>query len=337
MTICAITCVKNEGPYLLEWLAHHRALGVDRFIVFSNDCEDGTDALLDEVAKQGWLTHLRQAPAGEQTIQWQALKAVTRHKDYKSADYAVFMDVDEFIVLDPSVADLPALIERGGADAMVLPWRLFGSNGAVDYQDRPVTERFTRAASSSFAAPLGYFFKTLYRREAFARPGVHRPKLRKGETAIWVDAACDGLPAAIADNDKRINCFGHWPAKPLVQLNHYSVRSASEFVVKSDRGLPNKMHLEIGLKYWVSRNWNTVEDTSAQRHAQATAAMRAEITTEVVQQLHRAAADWHQTRFAELIQAEEWLDLFWQISLAGGSEEPSPEMVRRYLRLLGQQ
>ncbi|WP_438960477.1 glycosyltransferase family 2 protein [Nereida sp.] len=75
MNILAITCVKNEGPYLVDWLAHLRAIGVDHVLAFSNDCEDGTDQLLDECATKGWLTHHRQTHEGARTLQWQALKA----------------------------------------------------------------------------------------------------------------------------------------------------------------------------------------------------------------------------------------------------------------------
>ena len=58
MKITAVLCVRNEGAFLLEWLAHHRAAGVTDFLVFSNDCDDGTDAMLDRLAGLGWLTHL---------------------------------------------------------------------------------------------------------------------------------------------------------------------------------------------------------------------------------------------------------------------------------------
>ena len=52
MRALAILCVKNEGAFLLEWLAHHRATGFTDFLVFSNDCSDGTDLMLDRLADQ---------------------------------------------------------------------------------------------------------------------------------------------------------------------------------------------------------------------------------------------------------------------------------------------
>ena len=50
MRSLAILTVKNEAAFLLEWLAHHRAVGFTDFLVFSNDCDDGTDAMLERLA-----------------------------------------------------------------------------------------------------------------------------------------------------------------------------------------------------------------------------------------------------------------------------------------------
>ncbi|MFN4129742.1 MAG: glycosyltransferase family 2 protein, partial [Paracoccaceae bacterium] len=42
-----VTTMKNEGPFILEWIAYHRAIGVDDFLIYTNDCTDGTDTMLD--------------------------------------------------------------------------------------------------------------------------------------------------------------------------------------------------------------------------------------------------------------------------------------------------
>jgi hypothetical protein len=47
MDILAVTCMRNEGPYCVEWIAHHRAAGFTKFLIYTHDCTDGTDALLD--------------------------------------------------------------------------------------------------------------------------------------------------------------------------------------------------------------------------------------------------------------------------------------------------
>ena len=39
IAVCAI--FKDEAPYLLEWLAFHKLVGVDLFFLYDNDSSDG--------------------------------------------------------------------------------------------------------------------------------------------------------------------------------------------------------------------------------------------------------------------------------------------------------
>ena len=38
--------MRDEGPYLLEWVAYHRLIGFTDIVVCSNDCVDGSPAHL---------------------------------------------------------------------------------------------------------------------------------------------------------------------------------------------------------------------------------------------------------------------------------------------------
>ncbi len=44
MRVTGETCVRNEGPFLLEWEACNRLLGVIALLICSNDCSDRGDA-----------------------------------------------------------------------------------------------------------------------------------------------------------------------------------------------------------------------------------------------------------------------------------------------------
>ena len=49
MRITSITPMKNEAPFLLEWVAYHRLIGVNDILVFTNHCTDGTDLMLERL------------------------------------------------------------------------------------------------------------------------------------------------------------------------------------------------------------------------------------------------------------------------------------------------
>ena len=46
MKITAVTTQKNEGAFLLKWIAYHRLIGFTDIVILSNDCEDGSDEML---------------------------------------------------------------------------------------------------------------------------------------------------------------------------------------------------------------------------------------------------------------------------------------------------
>ena len=335
MQILCITSVKDEAPYLVEWLAHYRGLGVDAFEIYHNDCTDGTEALLEEVAQEGWLTHHANPFQGKRTVQWQALVRAAKSSAYLKADWVLFVDVDEFLTLRAPHETLHSLIETcpDGTDAVTLPWRFFGSNGAVAKRDEPVTERFSRAAPLNLAVPAGHFFKSLYRPSAFRAPGVHRPKA--GDTPPnWVNSELKPLPDVFAEQNNRINLWGHFPNEPALHLNHYAVKSAQEFMGKRARGLPNKMDLEIGLGYWVGRNFNQQACTRIARHAARTAETVERLRTPQVRKIEAHANKHHEEQFKALVSQRREAELYWLLQLAGGSNAPHPRNAHSHLERL---
>ena len=59
MKITAVTTQKNEGACLLEWIAYHKIIGFTDIVILSNDCEDGSDEMLDHLSKAGEIERLR--------------------------------------------------------------------------------------------------------------------------------------------------------------------------------------------------------------------------------------------------------------------------------------
>ncbi len=330
MTVLILTSMRNEAPHLLEWIAHHRAMGAE-FLIFSNDCEDGTDALLDALDAAGIIRHMR-TPEGEKPPQWRALKAAEGLVD---ADWVLHLDCDEFINLRAplqSFEDLMGSLPED-ADAVALRWRLFGHADRIVTGEGLTMERFTEAAPEDCALPLSWFFKSLYRRDAFQKAGVHRPKQKKGSAPSWVNGSGEALPADFAADEGRINLFGTTYGSALVQLNHYSIRSAQEFMVKRYRGLPNRTGREIGLAYWAERNFNTVHDESILWRLEQTQATLADLRAigDVVR-IEEEGRAWHEARFAAAMTDPAEVQLYWHLQLAGSSTPPSPQAVQAHLQ-----
>ncbi|RMH46820.1 MAG: glycosyltransferase family 2 protein, partial [Alphaproteobacteria bacterium] len=264
---CIVTTMKNEGPFILEWVAYHRAIGVDDFLVYTNDCTDGTNELLDVLQARG-LVQRRDNPFRGTGLKPQhaALQAAEDEEVVRNAGWAICMDVDEFINVHVGQGRLADLYEAvGDANLISLTWRLFGNADIARFEDRFVIEQFTRCAPEFVRKPhQAWGFKTLFRNlEIYKKMGVHRPKGLKPDLwdqIRWVNGSGRPMPRTMLRNGWRSTpeTYGY----DLVTLNHYAVRSAESFLVKRDRGRVNHVERDQGLAYWFRMNMNAEEDRS---------------------------------------------------------------------------
>ena len=304
-----VTCMKNEGPFILEWLAHHRAIGVDDFLVYTNDCTDGTDQLLDLLQSHG-IAQRRDNPFREPAYegmkpQHAALAAAESEPILARAGWAVSMDVDEFICVHAGAGHLRDLYAAvGDANMISMTWRLFGNSDLSTYEEAPTPARLTRCAPRMIRKPhQAWGFKTLFRNlDIYKKLGVHRPKgLRPElwEEIAWVNGSGAPMPKEMLRNGWRstIETVGY----DLVTLNHYAVRDAESFLVKRDRGRVNHVERDQGLGYWFRMNNNAEEDRSMLRRVPALEAeMDRLLALPGVRAAHDACVAAHRAKIAAL-------------------------------------
>ncbi|NBZ88752.1 glycosyltransferase family 2 protein [Stagnihabitans tardus] len=323
MRATLITTLKNEASFLLEWVAHHRALGFTDLVIFTNDCEDGTDAMAERLQALGLARHLPNPGPWPEGPQWAALKRAEKLPEVTGADWALVADVDEFVNIhagEGRLADLVAAVP--GADAVALTWRMFGNAGIASHAPGLVTRTFLRAAPATLAWPWrAQMIKTLFRPQAFGKLGVHRPKQPKGEPR-WFDGS-----GRAVDLGGRLFSDYRQDNYRLVQMNHYALGSAEGFVVKCDRGRANREAGAFDMGYWVERNLNQVEDRSILRHDIA-GPLAALLADAELARLQAAAEAWRQARIATLLAQEDWRQFFGRLLMAGPSRLPSlPEVA----------
>lgn len=313
-----LTCMKNEGPYILDWIGYHLSIGVEHFLVYTNDCADGTDEILDHLQTRGIVTRLDNPFETGEKPQWVALNDAPAQPVFQRADRYICMDVDEYINIHTGDGTLAALIEAtGDPDLISFTWRFYGCGGVVGFEDRPVTELFTRAAPEYTRKPHhNWGFKTMARLPLpFERLGVHRPsRLRSdADRPRWVNGSGLPMPPNYIDDGWRSTKLS-W-GYGLATLNHYAVRSIESFLVKRDRGRVNHISRDQGLEYWQIFNRNDEEANSI-----LPAARRAEAITRlfksdpVLADLHAQSVDWHRAKIAELMTRPEFRDLYDQLS-----------------------
>jgi len=303
-----VTTMKNEGAFVLEWIAFNRAIGFTDFLIFTNDCADGTDRIAMRLEELGLAAHVANRLKPGQSPQRAALRKARWHPRAQAADWLICADVDEFLNIRTGTGRLADLMEAvGPVDAVSVCWKLFGNAGRTSFERGFVTEQFTRAAPERrFPGYRARGVKTLYRTGGgFRAPGIHRPRLAEGAPPpVWVDGGGRPVSARFAE--------GGWSAKgdfshDFARLHHYAVRSADSFLVKRDRGRTNHVNADQGLDYWRAMNANHEDDRSLLPRLEAARAEYARLIADPeLARLHEAACAWHEAKIAELRARAGW-------------------------------
>lgn len=281
-----VSCMRNEAPFLLEWVAYHSVLGFDRIFVYTNACTDGTDLMLERLQQMGVLTHVRNPMSEGLGPQESAMQHFLSLDDVQQLDWVLHIDADEFLNVQTGqgrVGDLLAV--AGDADVMALMWRPFGNNGLTRWSGGSVLETFT-ATQARPRAPNAQH-KSLFRPRSFGAAIDHMPKEPLSGDVRLVNSTgitCD--PRALFS---RHQARYRLPVENLswdnAYINHYAIRSDDIFLMKNVRGdgmgrVSEKYFLNS--KFYRRQNKNGGQDTSIRRHKDALNARWAEFMADPV-------------------------------------------------------
>lgn len=302
-----LSAVRNEGPDLLEWIAYHRLIGFGPIVIYSNDCTDGSDTLLDALAGIGWITHHRHSRQPGVAPQDAVAALAMADPQVRGAEWLLWLDADEFLQVNAGaglVGDLVAHVAP--ADAIAINWRNFGDSGQTQSGAGLVLETFTQAAARG--QRMQRTVKTLFRMRADLRGlFVHRPLW--GAEAVTVLAG-DG--AALGDGFVRGTKKNGRPEEMLpkercsyrlAQINHYPVKALDRVALKQMRGrglATGKGKGRFGLHYLKRFNHNDEADLRIAHHLPALCALLAEALTDP--QLRQAYDDCRSRTTAALAE-----------------------------------
>jgi len=325
MRITAVTCVKNEGPFLLEWIAFNRVIGVTDFLFYSNDCTDETDTLLDLLDSHGIVTHLPNPadPDKSRNYQMQALKKARRQKVVKNADWVWVADVDEFLNIHVGDHTIPALIDAcGNPQVISVTFQFFGNDGVEGFVDTPVITQFKRSHNPDiWCGDTAIEVKSLVRQDfPLDYYGAHRPFHNEDEVQpTWTDASGRPVPRQFRRriNKRRIRAFPTKGAREFATLNHYALRSLDSYLVKNDRGDVNREFRVFDDTYWRERNDTSFFDDSILRYLPALEREIAALKSlKGVAALHDEAVRQHCLKRDALLQQETYQDMRRQLQNA---------------------
>ena len=244
----SLVCIaKEEDYYLQEWIDYHLLLGFDDIHIFQNDWRFKNPIPNERVHfhiydGKSFSNYVESnEPEWVKNIQTKCYVDFAKkyHTEY---EWAAFFDVDEFLVLKKT-KDIKLFIDDyKDFNCLVINWAMFGDNNIkdFDYSETSSVKRFTKRKKD-----LHHQFKSICKL---------RPEMKHNnhwDTEMWVDP-----------NFNRGTASHNYLANDnIAQLNHYYIRTYSEFVSKVERG--NACYGKKPISTFNENNFNEIEDISA--------------------------------------------------------------------------
>jgi hypothetical protein len=148
--LAIVACARNEAPYLGEWLAFQRLVGVAHVYLYDNEGSAMVQQVLERHAGDGWLTVVPWTGVRERfparRLQHQAHAHCIAHYA-RAHPWLLKTDIDEFLVPcggAESVTQALAAFDPQEVRAIRVPRYNFGHNGHLTPPGDLVTASYTR-------------------------------------------------------------------------------------------------------------------------------------------------------------------------------------------------
>jgi len=328
-TTTLIATARNEGPFLLEWIAYHRAIGFDRIIILSEDSADGSEYLLDALDDADVITHVPKSdlpPAPGNGYRTRAYAYALTLPEVQASDWVMVLDIDEYLNIhtgNGTVGDLlDTLDDLGDTDVFSPNWRIFGNAGYAGYADQSVLSTLTRANPDSTVLHDKHLgIKSMFRPAPVVRIGPHRPQLDNAHIngkvpTVWRNGSGDDVTERLLL--KGWSVTAQTQGADLAQVNHYMIRSNAIFALHNliDDPLGGEQS-PLSVADHTVFNTNHVNETSISRWIKATSAEVKRLRADpAINEAHLDTVAEFQTLISEM-----------QIATAADATSPIPALL----------
>jgi len=205
LSVAAI--VKNEAPYIEEWICFHLLQGAEHFYIYDNDSTDNTYSILERYKEAGIVT-LEKLPGSAQ--QFPMIEKALKDHGHKTR-WMAFIDCDEFLHAE---SPLPQFLkEFESYSALAVHWFLYGSKQQVSKYDLVINKFSFRGPVNKHVKSIVQPSKTISRGKDSHTFYLKTPAVNENKIELPKNYAIKSHPSAAR-----------------IRINHYHVKSYEEFL-----------------------------------------------------------------------------------------------------------
>lgn len=241
-----VAIIKNEAPYIEEWIEFHKLVGVSKFYIYDNESEDNLKDVLKKYIDSGEVVYKYYPGKCKQNAAY--TEAVN---DYKNKTrYMGFIDIDEFVI--PTQADNlvkvidDVLSKDKNAAGLAINWRVYGSSGFKEKPKGLVTENYRNRGEDAWR--INIHVKTICNPRLVSH--FCNPHFAIYKSPYY----------AVNENGKKVDQWHNDENTcKKVRINHYFSKSFNEFVAKRNRGRADILQMR-GMEEFAQHDKNDVYD-----------------------------------------------------------------------------
>ena len=223
--LAIVAILKNEAPYIKEWIDYHLLAGVDHFYLYDNESTDNIREILNPYIISGVVDYAVCPGKCAQMVAYN--NAIQKYKF--DCNYMLFIDLDEFVYPHENKSIVEIVKEyfdmNPNIAGFVIHVIFFGSSGQEKANfDKDVLERFIYRSEINF--PGNRYVKTIL-----------NPRLveliRDPHVAIYFN----GKFAVREDKKVISNSLNDSSVADRISINHYQIKSREEYIIRYNRML----------------------------------------------------------------------------------------------------
>lgn len=269
LAACAI--IRNEAPYLAEWITFHNLIGAEHFFLYNNNSDDEYESVLEPFIKSGLVTLFDWPTPFHQKAQ---RKAYTHCLELARGccRWLACIDIDEFLFSPACKTITEMLVDYEEYPGVVVHWQTYGSSGQKMISNDPVIKRFTWRAPTNWirnrmiksivdpsrtVAPLGvHHFLYLHDVLPVDETGMAISMTRKPAYRKLLKK----LYGKLGPLQQYTDPYSSWsisnstvPVRKL-RINHYPVKSYEEFLKKAAYKKEKRRYEDVNYFSYHDRN-----------------------------------------------------------------------------------
>lgn len=247
-----VLIIKNEAPYIEEWIEYYKLLGFDRMYIYDNDSNDNPYSKIKKYIQTGLVKYTKISGRARQLDAYNDALKIAK----KESKYLAILDADEFLFPVKNI-DVYSIIDKyissnphvGGVG---INWLIFGSGGQIVKKTGLVTQRFYFRSNFNFVK--NQHVKTICDPRKVA--GILNPHI------VQYNYGCYAIDSFYRRLDKPFTEYN--PDAPL-RINHYFTKSKNEFIEKKNRGEADTLNMRT-MEDFKLHDRNEVFDDSMKRY-----------------------------------------------------------------------